>query len=165
MVEAGDVAVLDPDRQHAVDFPVDADEQPRVAVDLYRLDRAGAIAPVSAIGQQASHLAGPHDGPQKGVFDSAAVAQGDDVRGEDIEQALQVAGFDRALEGLHGRLTPQLAQLAAMHSYATVFWWCAGIFAAGAVICGGLLRRGPLARPGSSPAPVLSEQATVPAER
>jgi hypothetical protein len=28
-----------------------------------------------------------------------------------------------------------------------VFSWCAGIFAAGAVICGVLLRRGPLTRP------------------
>ena len=35
-----------------------------------------------------------------------------------------------------------------MHSYTTVFWWCAGIFAVGAVICGSLLRRGPLAKPG-----------------
>jgi MFS family permease len=51
---------------------------------------------------------------------------------------------------LHGRPTPQLLQLAAIHSYTTVFWWCAGIFAAGAVICGTLLRRGPLARPGNT---------------
>jgi hypothetical protein len=48
---------------------------------------------------------------------------------------------------LHGRPTPQLLQLAAIHGYTTVFWWCAGIFAAGAVVCGALLRRGPLARP------------------
>ncbi|MFI6888165.1 hypothetical protein [Streptosporangium canum] len=32
--------------------------------------------------------------------DSAAVAQGDGVRREDVEQALQLAGFDRSLEGL-----------------------------------------------------------------
>jgi EmrB/QacA subfamily drug resistance transporter len=53
---------------------------------------------------------------------------------------------------LHGRLTPHVLQLAAVHSYTTVFWWCAGIFAAGAVICGVLLRRGPLTRPGDIPA-------------
>jgi hypothetical protein len=54
---------------------------------------------------------------------------------------------------LHGRPTPQLLQLAAIHSYTTVFWCCAGIFAAGAVICGALLRRGPLTRPlGDEPA-------------
>jgi EmrB/QacA subfamily drug resistance transporter len=44
----------------------------------------------------------------------------------------------------HGRPARGLAQLAAIHSYTTVFWWCAGIFAAGAVICGAILRPGPL---------------------
>ena len=44
-----------------------------------------------------------------------------------------------------------LVHLALIHSYTTVFWWCAGIFAAGAVICGVLLRRGPLTRPQDSP--------------
>jgi EmrB/QacA subfamily drug resistance transporter len=47
---------------------------------------------------------------------------------------------------VHGRPAPLLAHLALIHSYTTVFWWCAGIFAAGAVICGALLRRGPLTR-------------------
>ncbi|MGI5200760.1 MFS transporter [Spirillospora sp. CA-108201] len=47
----------------------------------------------------------------------------------------------------HGRPTPQMLQLAAVHGYTTVFWWCAGIFAAGALVCGALLPRGPLARP------------------
>jgi EmrB/QacA subfamily drug resistance transporter len=47
---------------------------------------------------------------------------------------------------LHGRPSPLLVHLALIHSYTTVFWWCAGIFAAGAVICGALLRRGPLTR-------------------
>jgi hypothetical protein len=32
-----------------------------------------------------------------------------------------------------------------------VFWWCAGIFAAGTVICGALLRRGPLTPPSDIP--------------
>ncbi|MCW2825278.1 MAG: transporter [Aeromicrobium sp.] len=34
--------------------------------------------------------------------------------------------------------------LAAMHGYTTVFWWGAGIFAVGAVLCGALLRSGPV---------------------
>ncbi|MEV4581613.1 hypothetical protein AB0K16_51115 [Nonomuraea jabiensis] len=34
------------------------------------------------------------------MLDPTAVAQGDDVRREDVEQALQIAGFDRPLEGL-----------------------------------------------------------------
>jgi predicted MFS family arabinose efflux permease len=66
---------------------------------------------------------------------------------------------------LHGRPTPQLLQLAAIHSYTTVFWWCAGIFVAGAVLCGALLRRGPLTRPEGAPAPVPPKQATATAER
>jgi hypothetical protein len=38
---------------------------------------------------------------------------------------------------------------ALVHGYTTAFWWSAAIFAAGAVICGALLRRGPLAQPGT----------------
>jgi EmrB/QacA subfamily drug resistance transporter len=48
---------------------------------------------------------------------------------------------------LHGRPTPQLIHLAAIHGYTTVFWVCAAAFAVGAVVCGTLLRRGPLTRP------------------
>ena len=61
----------------------------------------------------------------------------------------------------HGQGTPQLAQLAAVRGYTAVFWWCAGIFAVGAVICGALLRRGPLTRPGAIPAPEPSGQAAA----
>jgi len=43
---------------------------------------------------------------------------------------------------------------ASIHSYITAFWWAAGIFAAGAVICGLLLRPGPPAPadPNATPA-------------
>ncbi|GAA0270436.1 MFS transporter [Actinomadura nitritigenes] len=60
---------------------------------------------------------------------------------------------------VHGRPTPHLLQLAAIHGYTTVFWWCAGIFATGAVLCGALLRPGPLLRPAAAPVP---RQATEP---
>lgn len=53
---------------------------------------------------------------------------------------------------------PQVVQLAAVHSYSTVFWWCAGIFAAGAVICGALLRSGPLLRPAHTPVSVPAQE-------
>jgi hypothetical protein len=33
---------------------------------------------------------------------------------------------------------------ALLHGYTTAFWWTAGIFAGGAVICGALIRSGPL---------------------
>ena len=47
-----------------------------------------------------------------------------------------------------------------IHGYTTVFWWCAGIFLGGAVICGALMRRGPLqgaAVPGAAPAAEVTE--------
>jgi EmrB/QacA subfamily drug resistance transporter len=50
-----------------------------------------------------------------------------------------------------------LQAAAAVHGYTTAFWWTAAIFAAGALVCGTLLRRGPLARqaqpavPGAEP--------------
>jgi hypothetical protein len=45
-----------------------------------------------------------------------------------------------------------------VHGYTTAFWWTAGIFACGAIVCGILLRPGPLARqaapaPAGAPAP------------
>jgi EmrB/QacA subfamily drug resistance transporter len=51
---------------------------------------------------------------------------------------------------LRGHPSPVLVQQAAVHGYTVGFWWAAGIFAAGAVICGTLLRSGPLTR---QPAP------------
>ena len=44
-----------------------------------------------------------------------------------------------------------LVQQSLVHGYVIGFWWTAGIFAAGAVVCGTLLRRGPL-RPRQTPA-------------
>jgi hypothetical protein len=38
-----------------------------------------------------------------------------------------------------GRPDAALAAQAAVHGYTTAFWWAAGIFAVGAVICGALL--------------------------
>ena len=40
-----------------------------------------------------------------------------------------------------GRPDATLAAQAAVHGYTTAFWWAAGIFAVGAVICGALLTR------------------------
>ena len=46
---------------------------------------------------------------------------------------------------------PALTVLALTHGYDIAFWWTAGIFAAGAVVGGALLRRGPLTQ--SAPTP------------
>ena len=48
---------------------------------------------------------------------------------------------------IHGLPTPRLLAQAALHGYTVAFWWTAAIYAVGAVICGALLRSGPLARP------------------
>jgi hypothetical protein len=47
-----------------------------------------------------------------------------------------------------------LQAAAAVHGYTTGFWWTAGIFAAGAVLGGSLLRSGPLARQVQAPADI-----------
>jgi EmrB/QacA subfamily drug resistance transporter len=53
-----------------------------------------------------------------------------------------------------GRAALQAA--AAVHGYTTGFWWTAAFFAAGAIICGSVMRPGPLAR---QAAPSVSEPA------
>ena len=58
---------------------------------------------------------------------------------------------------------PALTGLALAHGYDTASWWTAGIFAAGAVIGGALLRPGPLA-PAGPPSPVPALAPTVPAK-
>jgi len=67
---------------------------------------------------------------------------------------------------VRGRPGPlQLAQ-AALHGYTVAFWWTAAIFAAGAVICGALLRSGPLTRqaqPAQPGAPAGAPAAGAPA--
>ncbi|QKW39683.1 MFS transporter [Actinomadura sp. NAK00032] len=50
-----------------------------------------------------------------------------------------------------GRPSPELIELAAVDGYITVFWWSAGIFAVGAVLCALLLRGGPLSEPEDPP--------------
>jgi EmrB/QacA subfamily drug resistance transporter len=50
---------------------------------------------------------------------------------------------------VNGRPSTQAVSLSLIHGYTTAFWWAAAIFAAGAVICGLLLRRGPLGPAGS----------------
>jgi EmrB/QacA subfamily drug resistance transporter len=56
-----------------------------------------------------------------------------------------------------------LTALALAHGYDTAFWWTAGIFAAGAVIAGVLLRPGPLA-PAGPPVPAQARAPVAPAK-
>jgi EmrB/QacA subfamily drug resistance transporter len=95
-------------------------------------------------------------GPRDAGVASASVNTGQQLGGA-IGTALLntiAAGATTSYLASHarGRLAPQLVQVAAVHGYTTVFWWCAGIFAVGALVCGALLRSGPLTRPGDIPA-------------
>jgi MFS family permease len=58
---------------------------------------------------------------------------------------------------VQGQPSPEQLHLASIDGYTTVFWWCTAIFAAGAVVCGLLLRGGPLP-PEDTPAENSSEQ-------
>jgi EmrB/QacA subfamily drug resistance transporter len=58
---------------------------------------------------------------------------------------------------------PALTGLALAHGYDTAFWWTAGIFTAGAVVGGILLRPGPLV-PASPPPPAHAEPTTAQAK-
>jgi hypothetical protein len=92
--------------------------------------------------------------PQETGIASACVVTGEQLGGASgtallntIAATATVSWLHSHLHSLpHGRPAPHLVQLAAIHGYTTAFWWCTGIFAAGAVICGTLLRRGPLTR-------------------
>ncbi|WP_258053846.1 hypothetical protein [Streptomyces sp. Ru72] len=65
-----------------------------MAIDLRRLHRCGACDPAQPCRQQGCDQIGADDGLQRGLDHSAAIAQEDDVRGELVEQALQIAGFN-----------------------------------------------------------------------
>jgi EmrB/QacA subfamily drug resistance transporter len=51
---------------------------------------------------------------------------------------------------VHGRPSPQLLGLAAIHGYVTGFWWSAAIFVGGAVVGGSIMRWGPLTGQGTA---------------
>jgi hypothetical protein len=88
---------------------------------------------------------------------SATVNVGQQLGGSIGTSLLNTIATSAAAGYLTSHLSPTIAgspqtdralqAAAAVHGYTTAFWWTAGIFAAGAVVCGTLLRRGPLVRP------------------
>lgn len=60
--------------------------------------------------------------------------------------ASYVAANATARTFVSGHASPRLIAAAGLHGYTTAFWWTSGIFLAGALICGGLMRSGPLSR-------------------
>src|SRR5215469_16329803 len=65
---------------------------------------------------------------------------------------------------VHGHPAPPVAAMSLIHGYTTAFWVAAAIFGAGALICGALLRSGPLRAPGDAaavPAEAVAPQAVT----
>jgi hypothetical protein len=76
---------------------------------------------------------------------SAAVNTFQQIGGSIGTAVLSAFAATAASSYLDGRAATSANQaLAAVHSYVTVFWWSAGVFAVGAVVCGLLLRPGPV---------------------
>jgi EmrB/QacA subfamily drug resistance transporter len=57
-------------------------------------------------------------------------------------------------------LVQEVQSAAVVHGYVVAFWWVAGIFLFGAVVCGSLMRRGPL-RPVAQGTPAASAAASA----
>jgi hypothetical protein len=86
---------------------------------------------------------------------SATLNVGQQLGGSIGTALLNTIATSAAAGYLAGHLSPAIAAsrqgqtalqaAAAVHGYTTAFWWTAGVFAAGAIVCGSLLRRGPLA--------------------
>ncbi len=86
---------------------------------------------------------------------SATVNVGQQIGGSIGTSLLNTIAASAVASYLASHLSPAIAAssqadralqaAATVHGYTTAFWWTAGIFAAGAIVCGSLLRRGPLA--------------------
>ncbi|MFI5687590.1 MFS transporter [Streptomyces sp. NPDC051636] len=104
--------------------------------------------------------------PQDAGIASATISAGTQLGGAIGTALLNTIAASAATDYLtshaNGKPGPALFQLAAIHGYTQVFWWCAAIFVAGAVIGGALLRSGPLpvpTPPGAKPAAPEPEKA------
>jgi len=84
---------------------------------------------------------------------SAMVNTGQQVGGSIGTAVLSTFAATATSNYLHGKTPgPDVLAQAAVHGYTTAFWISAGIFAAGAILAGGLLKRGvPAADPAAGP--------------
>jgi EmrB/QacA subfamily drug resistance transporter len=101
--------------------------------------------------------------PQDSGVASATVNTGQQLGGSigtsllNTIAASAVTGY-LATHVLHGaRPSAAVQQLALVHGYVTAFWWCSGIFLFGAIVCGTLMRPGPLQAPAHAPAAAPAE--------
>jgi len=92
--------------------------------------------------------------PSDAGIASAMVNTGQQIGGSigtALLSTLAASATGSRLEGV--RPTPDLVAQAAVHGYTTAFWWAAGIFLVGAVVCGVVLERRPstVMAPGAEP--------------
>jgi EmrB/QacA subfamily drug resistance transporter len=97
-------------------------------------------------------------GPSDAGVASATVNVGQQLGGAVGTAVLNTIAISATASFITSHLTPTVATSptaqaalrasAAVHGYTTGFWWTAAIFAVGGVICGLLLRRGPLTTAG-----------------
>ncbi|KPI30853.1 MFS transporter [Streptomyces sp. NPDC048253] len=100
--------------------------------------------------------------PQDAGVASATISAGSQLGGAIGIALLNTIAASAATDYLSGHAQgkpgPELFQLAAIHGYVQVFWWCAAIFAAGAVVAAALLRSGPLPTPTFGAKPVAEPE-------
>ncbi|MFI0484408.1 MFS transporter [Actinomadura sp. 9N215] len=106
--------------------------------------------------------------PQDAGVASACVSAGQQVGGALGTALLNTIAATAATGWLDGNVQgrPSLEQLnlAAVHSYSTVFWWCAAILTSGAAVTALLLRSGPLPTPTNTPPANTSPDNTPPVD-
>ncbi|WP_333770827.1 MFS transporter [Streptomyces sp. IBSBF 2435] len=94
--------------------------------------------------------------PRDAGIASAAISTGQQLGGAIGTALLNTiaasATTDYLSSHVHAKPTAAQVHLATIHGYSTVFWWCTAIFAVGAVVCGAILRGGPLPAPAYAPA-------------
>ncbi|WP_331737368.1 MFS transporter [Streptomyces sp. NBC_00019] len=101
--------------------------------------------------------------PQDAGVASATISAGSQLGGAIGTALLNTIAASAASDYIaghaQGKPSAELFQLAAIEGYQQVFWWCAAIFTAGAVIGGLLLRGGPLPLPAWAAKPKAEESA------
>ncbi|MFJ4553002.1 MFS transporter [Streptomyces sp. NPDC088817] len=104
--------------------------------------------------------------PQDAGIASAAINTGQQLGGAIGTALLNTiaasATTDHLTRHARGKPGPALLHLATIHGCTRVFWWCAGLFALGAVVSAALLRGGPLPPPGPSTPKPSTEPEKVP---
>src|SRR5262245_354410 len=88
VIEAGDPGVLDPDCHDAIDLAVQPYDECRIAVDHDTVNGQCAFGLGGGADEEANHLLGPGDRPQRSLFEAASVGNKDHLRGEHLKKTL-----------------------------------------------------------------------------